>query len=417
MKKNELWTDKLKQRLSEHTPPLPPDGWERLERELAPTPVMKTRPLRQWVRMAAAVAALVALSTAAYLYWVPDGATELAQTALPGTSPDLLPSHPLPDSSTAAPHTLPVVTARPAHTGEKLIAQARTEEEKAIPPDTPADEGEQTAISSGTPTGVKKDSDKEKDTDKEKAIGTTQKRTRPARPSSKDKYQLPAEKTPKRGGGWSMGISAAGVIASSDGTIERGNGYPSRMNIASSADALVEVPKGEQVVFNDGVPYLLAGNQITDIKHRQPISVGVSVRKALPRGFSVETGLTYTLLSSDVTLSGSERAVSQKLHYIGLPVRANWNFLEKRLVTLYASGGGMVEKCVYGKLGSDKLTVKPLQFSVMGGVGAQINATKRVGFYVEPGVAYYFDNGSAVRTIRKDTPFNFNLQAGLRLTY
>jgi hypothetical protein len=77
----------------------------------------------------------------------------------------------------------------------------------------------------------------------------------------------------------------------------------------------------------------------------------------------------------------------------------------------------MIEKCVYGKLGTEKETVKPLQFSVSGAVGAQFNATKRVGIYVEPGVAYFFDDGSDVQTIRKENPFNFNIQAGIRLTY
>ncbi len=61
----------------------------------------------------------------------------------------------------------------------------------------------------------------------------------------------------------------------------------------------------------------------------------------------------------------------------------------------------MIEKCVYGKLGSEKETVKPLQFSVSGAVGVQLNATKRIGIYMEPGVAYFFDDGSSVQTIRK----------------
>ena len=80
-------------------------------------------------------------------------------------------------------------------------------------------------------------------------------------------------------------------------------------------------------------------------------------------------------------------------------------------------GGGMIEKCVYGKLGSEKETVKPLQFSVSGAVGVQLNATKRIGIYMEPGVAYFFDEGSSVQTIRKENPFNFNIQAGIRFTY
>lgn len=84
---------------------------------------------------------------------------------------------------------------------------------------------------------------------------------------------------------------------------------------------------------------------------------------------------------------------------------------------MYVSGGGVIEKSVYGKLGSEKLTVKPLQFSLSSAVGVQINATKNIGFYVEPGVSYFFDDGSDVQTIRKENPFNFNLQAGIRFTY
>ena len=103
---------------------------------------------------------------------------------------------------------------------------------------------------------------------------------------------------------------------------------------------------------------------VVDYEHHQPVSFGLSVRKSLPKGFSVETGLTYTLLSSDIKRQGDTKMQSQKLHYIGIPVRGNWNFLEKKYFTLYVSAGGMVEKCVYGKLADDKVNVKPLQFSV-----------------------------------------------------
>ena len=47
----------------------------------------------------------------------------------------------------------------------------------------------------------------------------------------------------------------------------------------------------------------------------------------------------------------------------------------------------------------------------------RIDVYKRQGIYVEPGVAYFFDDGSDVQTIRKENPFNFNIQAGIRLTY
>ena len=127
---------------------------------------------------------------------------------------------------------------------------------------------------------------------------------------------------------------------------------------------------------------------------------------------SLEGENTLVLILSMVigTLIGEALDLDEKINRLG-------NFLEKKYFTLYVSAGGMVEKCVYGKLADDKVNVKPLQFSVAGAVGAQFNATDHVGLYVEPGVSYFFDDGSKVQTIRKERPCNFNLQAGLRFTY
>ena len=125
----------------------------------------------------------------------------------------------------------------------------------------------------------------------------------------------------------------------------------------------------------------------------------------------------YTFLSSDLRFEDSSEELSQKLHYLGIPLRANWNFVDTRLFTLYLSAGGAVEKCVYGKLGSDDLSQRPWQFSVLGAVGVQYNLSKRVGIYAEPGVSYYFDDASSLQTLRKEHPCSFTLQAGLRLTY
>ena len=62
----------------------------------------------------------------------------------------------------------------------------------------------------------------------------------------------------------------------------------------------------------------------------------------------------------------------------------------------------------------ESVDVDRLQWSVSGAVGFQYNFIDRLGVYVEPGVGYYFDDGSNVLTIYKDKPFNFNFQVGLR---
>ena len=81
-----------------------------------------------------------------------------------------------------------------------------------------------------------------------------------------------------------------------------GTQYLSRVSMAAVSNGLMNRPEDKTLVFEDGIPYLRQAKQVIDIKQHQPISVGVSVRKSLGKGFSVESGLTYTLLSSDVKL-------------------------------------------------------------------------------------------------------------------
>jgi hypothetical protein len=164
-------------------------------------------------------------------------------------------------------------------------------------------------------------------------------------------------------------------------------------------------------------------------EHHMPVSLGLSVRKQLSKRFALESGVTYTRLESEA-VTGHDRHYSefkQTLHYVGIPLKLNYLFLDKRYVTLYLSGGGMVEKSVSGKAKTiehpaeitslEDLNVKRPQWSVNGALGAQFNVNKQFGIFAEPGVIYYFDDKSEIETIRKKTPFNFNLQLGLRVTY
>lgn len=422
MEEKELWMNKLKEKLADYSEPTPASGWEQLEKELMPSVEKKIYPYRKWMMAAAAVILLAVVSSVSLYFLGTPAADEMRhiQTPALATTPDVLPGVQQPDMQGTS--VEPVL--RPVARENRLAKVDRDIPEHKMPVDEPAVKDEPalvveekelgTVINEGEPTEETNAGQTQTQTkDKERPTAGN----RPRRPSDRDKYHIPTEKPSSRKGTWSMGL---GVGNSGGASSEVGSGaypYMSRVSMLSVSNGLMEIPNDQTLVFEDGVPYLRQAKQVVDIKHHQPISFGLSVRKALGKGFSLESGLTYTLLSSDAKLADNDRQIEQKLHYIGIPLRANWNFLDKKLVTLYVSGGGMVEKCVYGKLGSEKETVKPLQFSVSGAVGAQLNATKRVGVYVEPGAAYYFDDGSDIQTIRKENPFNFNIQAGIRLTY
>ena len=415
MKDKEMWMDKLKEKLQDYSEPMPASGWEQLEKELVP-PVEKRilYPYRKWVATAAAVLLVAATSLSIYFLNTPT-AEEIRRTATPmlATDPDILPQTDAPD--------VQVAKVEPARAIRPIVAQAKKiAERQGTEPSVPAEAVRE--IADGKET-VQQIANEKEETEKEPVVTKEEAPVvRSHKRSGQDKLHIPVEKPESKKGRWSLGaaVGNAGGV-SLTGNDLAGGGMPNeqRLNLVSNSaeGEIIRIPDNQMVVFKEGVPYLKRMDEIVDIKHHQPISFGLSVRKGLAKGFSVETGLTYTLLSSDVEMSGGNAMIDQKLHYIGIPVRANWNFFDKDRFTLYVAAGGMIEKCVYGKLGSEKQTVKPVQLSVAGAVGAQFNATKHVGIYVEPGVAYFFDDGSNVQTIRKETPCNFNIQAGIRFTY
>lgn len=178
-----------------------------------------------------------------------------------------------------------------------------------------------------------------------------------------------------------------------------------------------ESPKPVQMFIRNGVPYVKDDVKVNDYKHNQPISFGLSYSYALNKYLALESGLVYTYLSSDVTEIATQEKFKQKFHYLGIPIKLYWSFFRHNKLSLYASGGGMVELAVAGKVGGENKRPTRPQFSALAGVGAQYSFSRVFGLYIEPGVAYYFNDGSHIETIRTEKPFNFNLNAGVRLTF
>ena len=120
----------------------------------------------------------------------------------------------------------------------------------------------------------------------------------------------------------------------------------------------------------------------------------------------------------------------QKLQYVGIPLNVNYTFYQHQKWSVYGTTGGMVEKCVRGKSTTeftvggkqqavqyDDVKEKRLQYSVGVALGVQAKIADHVGFYLEPGVSYHFDNRSNVTNIYKDTPLNFSLGLGFRYSF
>ncbi len=207
-------------------------------------------------------------------------------------------------------------------------------------------------------------------------------------------------------------------------------------SVTNSTATYVEAVGPDDVMWADnpqlGIGIFNQGKSVkTEYKHRLPVRVGINVAYRLTDRLSVESGVSYTRLSSDMKDGTKDNysSSSQKLDYIGVPLNVKYRAFGYRRLSVYASAGLLTEKCVSGKATheyvisgekkkheADDVAEKPWQLSVNAALGAQFDVLRNVGVYVEPGVSYYFDDRSPLSTIYKEKPLNFNLNLGVRYT-
>lgn len=249
-----------------------------------------------------------------------------------------------------------------------------------------------------------------------------------------DEYlkETPSEKArARRSGGFSAGIVAGGAVggntSGSKPTAMVMGANPLAAGVTKT-DWIDKDSKASAIVYNQ--PEVQE-----EYSHKIPVKVGLTARYNITGRLGVETGLTYSVLSSSVKIGNSETGKnwstgSQTLHYLGIPLNISFNILNSRYVNIYLTGGGMMEKSISGNIKTDEyvdgkfdrtlttnISPKGLQWSVNAAAGVQANILPQLGFFVEPGVSHHFKNGSRVRSIYTDKPTDFSLGFGLRYSF
>lgn len=249
-----------------------------------------------------------------------------------------------------------------------------------------------------------------------------------------DEYlkETPSEKArARRSGGFSAGILAGGAVG--------GNTFGSKPTaMVMGANPLAAGVTKTDWIDKDSKASAIVYNQPEvqeEYSHKIPVKVGLTARYNITGRLGVETGLTYSILSSSVKTGNSETGKnwstgSQTLHYFGIPLNISFNILNSRYVNIYVTGGGMMEKSISGSIKTDEyvdgkfdrtlttnISPKGLQWSVNAAAGVQANILPQLGFFVEPGVSHHFKNSSRVRSIYTDKPTDFSLGFGLRYSF
>ncbi|MDR0422204.1 MAG: PorT family protein [Proteiniphilum sp.] len=205
------------------------------------------------------------------------------------------------------------------------------------------------------------------------------------------------------------------------------------MNIPTSDDKYSEINKQPMQAANT------AGN-VSEMEHDIPASFGITVSKYLSDDLFLETGLVYSYLHSKTRNTNNNFRIEerQKFHYLGIPLNVNYNIFSLNRLNGYISAGGTVEKDIYGEFRkvregqvmnlnealeeseeyeTTKISQRNLQISVNAGIGLSYPLYNRLRVYGKIGGAYYFDAKNKYKTIYSDRKIVMDLNVGVRYEF
>ena len=374
---NEQWINDLRQKMTDYEWPVPEVSWDEIDQAVAANKAHKARLL--WLRRMAAAAVVLLIAGVGYWSLMRNDAEPIQQTTASVSNQPQDKNHALDSAALLSKEPVPVILAKSAHKPD-MTSTPVLESEAASP------------ISEATP-------------DTAKAIATTVTNEKEQPQPVEEKKVKPADKT-------------FPVIYPSDLHQRKNldNRLTAKVYMSSTmagnrqAESFNTIFISRHLKTDDSKnnPDSVIVTQIDcRIRHRLPVRFGLSLRYRLTDRWSVESGFSYTRLSSDITTTRENitSTMEQRLNYIGLPLCISYDLWKTKHFGLYISAGGMIEKC---------LDTSPWQISLNGAVGAEYKLTDFFSLYAEPGLGYYFKDGSSTPTIYQDHPLNFNLSFGLR---
>lgn len=428
MRNEDKWARRVKEELDDYLEPAPTGLWEELEKELQVTP--KVIPMWKRWQMIAAAAVVVMTLVSIWSVWLTDEVQDMklpVAADIPPVSqrieeiiPDMQSSDKLSEEIVAQ----TVVTKRPQESFQNVLKgnfkevpsehlDVLAEVNDAVHPQAEEVNDSESALEESQ--HVQENS---------VAVESPSHRTYSARNYKAENINKGKSSQPKL----EVGLNYGNSPFASSNTYQGFTSFSRSASMHAVSSDLTTPANDANYVYSQ-ILYSSREDEIqSDVEHAMPVTIGASVHYRINENWGIETGLNYTMLSSNLH-SGTNHSYidsEQKLHYLGIPLKLHRRIWGNRYWDVYASGGGMVEKCISAKnittsvsrqtvsREEERMHVDNLQLSLALAAGVQFNFSNWSGVYVEPGLAYYFDDGEETLTIRKEHPFNFNLQVGFR---
>ena len=217
---------------------------------------------------------------------------------------------------------------------------------------------------------------------------------------------------------WSIGLSGSnGLLMAANSSIETSSDIPHYADFNNNPVFLN--PDNTNAVDSNNPKVVAPETQtVPDVvyKHHIPIRFGLSLQYHLNDRLSLLSGISYTYLKSDISSqSFNNQSYKQTLSYLGIPIGLSWKVWSSQNFHVYLAGSTLLEKCVDASITDGEISQRPWQWSVNASAGAEYIVMRQFGFYLEPSLGYYFNDGSSLQHYYKEQPLVPSVQFGLRL--
>lgn len=422
MEQPDDFSKRIRQKIEDHRMSVDSDCWSAIEAQIKKpavnSPSKGRKAVLRWIGSAVAVAAIIML----VFLIIPDNKplSEMAvihqDTNQPHTvnKPEQKPVGEIPAKvQTEKVMAVRVVQQRQNISGAvENITETNKENEPDVNTDSPDSANSNKTIANDEPA-------KKADEPKKESEPTPQRR------EVKQQTTLLLGKRKDKNEKWMVGAS----FSSGSGSVTDAESFSTLKDYASSEELQSQNPPTLKDP-GEANSAKLSDNDFTDSDHSLPLSFGLSIRKDINKHIGIETGLTYTYLSSTFERINIPQYKSKReLHYLGIPVNLVVYLWNDPKWSMYVSGGVMLEKGLQQKYvqdmyqnnvkissTTDKGSISGVQWSLNAAAGVSYSFYQDLSLYAEPRFSHYFDNNqpASIRTEKSDV---FSLAGGLRYKF
>ena len=410
----DTFTDQIRHKLENHTMPVDADVWNGIQHKLG----TRKRIMPWWVYVSVSAAAGIALIfTLGNFFMMNNQPTENLNSAISGNQVVVLEEHQEEIKSSeksseevfvAASKTLPT---SPISTSSKSNAVVERNVQEA-----PVIDDVKPLIAAATPTqevpvvttpSIEKEDIFEITSEKESStISTLKERVEELEADWTDVIKKKEDKRVLIAAGLGSGIGSSSVS------------LPGRSR-AFRHESLVDL--------NTNYNNVLTPNDFRNKEYLPPVTAGLSVRLPLNDLFSLESGLSYTYLTTRLTGNAiADYTAVLDLHYVGIPLNIITSLMSEKHWEIYVSTGATIEKGLrsdfkqYEDYGNTlyateaNTSIDGIQMSVNASLGVSYRLNQNLSVYLDPKLSYYFENDQPF-SIRSELPMLFGLNTGLRM--